>query len=590
MVNGKWLERVREEIDMKKIGIKLSVLGIMGVLLLSVVLTIVTTMYASNQAEKLLGEKAMAIAIAVAENIDDNDFVEVSNGEEQKEAFERLYNNIKATFDKTEAKYLYTFVDYSNNQIKYVVDGSGSLEDGDVSKPGEVDEKSNFDSGLLAVINEERAVYGRRYHSEQYGALISAYAPIYDSEKQLIGYVGCDISAESYMAIRNNLLMTGALIGLIVMIIVIGFFIWFVNRIIARPINEITEQAERLKNLDLRQQLNGRILTREDEIGRLAKSFKAITLIFRKMVSQLSTSSKMLAGASQNLSERSNQISGISEEIAKTVEELAGGAMTQANETEGGASDMVELGRLIQDNVARIEQVIGVSKEVDTHVNSGLKTIHQLTELTNKSNVSAGEIFEVIKETEKNSLRINEASNLIAVIAAQTNLLALNAAIEAARAGEAGKGFAVVAEEIRKLAEESATSAETINQVVQELNKNAAYAVEKMDEVGRVVNEQADSVKATEKHYNKIAEAIRRSNDGVQAVADQTDQMEQGKDKIIGVLESLAAIAEENAASTEEVSASTEEQTSQIQQVSSETQKLVGIAEDLNAEIERFKV
>lgn len=59
----------------------------------------------------------------------------------------------------------------------------------------------------------------------------------------------------------------------------------------------------------------------------------------------------------------------------------------------------------------------------------------------------------------------------IASIAEQTNLLALNAAIEAARAGESGKGFAVVAEEVRKLAEESASSVITIQNTIERVEK-----------------------------------------------------------------------------------------------------------------------
>ncbi|MDT2274208.1 methyl-accepting chemotaxis protein [Paenibacillus larvae] len=81
-----------------------------------------------------------------------------------------------------------------------------------------------------------------------------------------------------------------------------------------------------------------------------------------------------------------------------------------------------------------------------------MRSIHQSVETTSSELYTLGE----------HTQQIDEIITAITAIAEQTQLLSLNASIEAARAGEAGRGFAVVAEEVKKLAEQSATSAQHI--------------------------------------------------------------------------------------------------------------------------------
>ncbi|WP_312492133.1 methyl-accepting chemotaxis protein [Anaerosporobacter sp.] len=379
------------------------------------------------------------------------------------------------------------------------------------------------------------------------------------------------------------------------MIIVIVLFVLIISIIItysignsiSRPIIHTVNYANKIAALNLSEDIDVKYISRKDEIGDLSKALLSITEGFKNIIYEINNSSSHLSTDSQNLSITSQQTANSSQEVAKVVEDIAQGASEQAKHTEVGSLKASQLGETIEKVQHYIGNVNDSSNDVTKVVNAGLNEIDLLGKITQENTVAVEEIYSVIMQTNESSMRIVEASNVIESIASQTNL---NAAIEAARAGEAGKGFAVVAEEIRKLAEQSASSTQEINEIVNELQNNTKNAVQTMHRVTTISNEQAISVTNSKDKYKLIEEAMQTTMEAVKNLSSQGNEMNSMRQDILEIIENLSAIAEENAAAAEEASASTEEQTASVEEIAAASDNLSELANKLRDLIGNFKL
>ncbi len=387
----------------------------------------------------------------------------------------------------------------------------------------------------------------------------------------------------------NNLQATSA--GLLIFTVAVAIILGFImTRSITRPLTAVTKAAQSIANYDLSQDLPETMVKRKDEFGVIALGVQSVTMNLRKLLGEIQRTSEQVAASSEELTATSQQTSASADEVASTITEIARGASEQASDTTTGAMLVSELGEHIEEDKHHIDQLTQANNRVDSMVSDGLTIMDDLQVKTRANGEAAGVVFESIQKTNQSSLKIEEASNLIASISEQTNLLALNAAIEAARAGEHGRGFAVVAEEIRKLAEQSTSSTKVIDQMVQTLKYDAEMAVSKMEEAASLVAEQEKSVEASEIKFKEISDAMVRSQQAVVVLNETSQVMEQKKHAVQETIEQLSAIAEENAASTQEASAAMEEQTASIEEISNASEGLSQLAQELQELIGQFKM
>lgn len=390
----------------------------------------------------------------------------------------------------------------------------------------------------------------------------------------------------------NALIKTLSLI--LAVILVVSILISLVlGRTLTKPILSLTKLVNRQADLDFSPIDQGTIqavVKRKDEIAQMAVALQSMAQNVRGLIVNVAETSEQVSATSEELTATSQQTATASQEVAQTIIDIAEGATEQASNTLEAAAALESLSLEIEKNRARTGSLSQAFSKINEHVSAGLKAIQLLNAKTRENSTASDIVFNSILKTNDSSLKISEASNLILSIAEQTNLLALNASIEAARAGEHGRGFAVVADEIRKLAEQSRSSTEIINQIVTNLLGDAEMAVAKMKEASAIVEEQAQSVDLTGNVFNLITHAIKDSERLVGEIDDSSKKMKQSNDRVSNNISMLSAVAQQNAASTEEASAAIEEQTASAEEIASASEDLSEMAQSLQELIHKFNI
>ncbi|WP_312808907.1 methyl-accepting chemotaxis protein [Agrobacterium cavarae] len=396
---------------------------------------------------------------------------------------------------------------------------------------------------------------------------------------------------EAYAASQTSLLQ-GASYGLGVFLIVLCLAsTLFTRRRAIRPLGDMTEAMTRMASGDLKDEPPH--LARQDEIGAMAKAlaiFRDAGLSKRRLESEAEEARQL---SDRERQQRERERLADADALRFAVEQLGGGLSQlaigdlsrsldqpfhprfetlrknfnesistlrltlrdvlletdhlnrQGQDLRGGADNLArrteQQAAALEETAAALEQVTSTGKASVARIEDTRNLVKDARTAAVQSSAVVGKAISAMHRIETSSGEIGSIIGTIENIAFQTNLLALNAGVEAARAGEAGKGFAVVAQEVRELAQRSASAAKDIKGLISTSNTQVQEGVELVGETGRALETIVAEVQEINRHVMAIVEAAQEQSSGLQQINTAVNQMDQDTQKNAAMVEETTA-------------------------------------------------
>lgn len=362
-------------------------------------------------------------------------------------------------------------------------------------------------------------------------------SPVFIAGKQW-GTVQLGVNYRNMDSLLRRLAGTVVLVGGLLLVAAIAGARAFVGRMTS-DINLLVQSAGQIAAGELREQVPEKGV---DEVQALARAFNAMAENLRTVLRQIQETGASVGSFSSN--------------FMTVIQDQAASASQQATSVAEVTATMEELSRTsrqIAQNAESVKEAASKSVEVaqagTTLGREGVEAMAQIKE-------RVGDIARKTLFLGEKSHEIGKVMEIIKEIASEIHLLALNAAIESAAAGEHGRRFAVVASEVRRLAEKTRESTETIRGIITEIQSATNSSVEATEQGSREVERWKETIRLSSEAFSEIIATIERTSEASTQISLATHQQTSANEQVVQAMRQIEEMVRVTASKMKESSAS----------------------------------
>ncbi len=370
-------------------------------------------------------------------------------------------------------------------------------------------------------------------------------------EGKALGVLRAGISLETLQRQLEQARVQGyALIGVV---LVLGLVVvWLSLRSVLPPIRKMMQATQRISQGDFDVEIE---VKSKDEIGVLAKTFNQMASDIKKQNENITDAVKLLTDTTSHLmSVTTQQTSGATEQ-ATVVSEV----VTTSQEISSTADRIADTASAVKESADKSSQAANSGNEYMVMTINSMENIRQHME----------KAMNQILELSSQANRVGSIIDIIEEVSEQTNLLALNASIEAAGAGEAGSRFSVVATEVRRLANRTMETIESVRNIVDSIQTSTNSMVMLSENQHKAVESGVQSVRSMGEHFAQILEFV--------------DSTSQFGTEISHITKQQSSATQQMASSINEVADAAKEVENGVKEIESSMDELNKLAKRLNA-------